>query len=67
MSKKKPITKQRIDEIASAWALTPFLMTELLKRAREGNRTAISIIKTAENQKKYMEFRQSMTRVLGGL
>lgn len=51
--KKTGITPEELDEMVKAWVLVPHLMAELFKRAKEGNRTAKSIIASAKGRLEY--------------
>lgn len=53
-----------VEELRKAWAMTPYLMAELLKRAQEGNRTALSIIRTAELKMKHDRWQQFIRGIL---
>lgn len=67
MSQKKKPKPTTVAELRRMWALTPFLMDELFKRADKGNRTATSIIMSAEDNMKSALFRNYIKRIVGGV
>ena len=65
VKRKKPkIEPPTPEELARTWALTPFLMTELFFRAKNGNRVALSIIKSAEARMKASQFQSFLSRIM---
>jgi len=62
----KTDTDKTLEDLLVAWDLGPYILREVFKRARAGNRTAKSIIATAEATRKADAFRRAIKRMTGG-